>query len=74
MATNIPFDDYLDEPLKDTEFKADVAAESTKLETAVALTNARERARLTQSEWAEHADVLPSTIARVEMGGIPALI
>ncbi|WP_457951923.1 hypothetical protein [Lactiplantibacillus pentosus] len=51
MATNIPFDDYLDEPLKDTEFKADVAAESTKLEIAVALTNARERARLAQSEW-----------------------
>ncbi|WP_225367045.1 transcriptional regulator [Lactiplantibacillus pentosus] len=74
MATNIPFDDYLDEPLKDTEFKADVAAESTKLEIAVALPNACECARLAQSELAERADVLPSTIARIEMGRMPALI
>lgn len=48
MAKDILFDDYLAEQLKDPEFKAGFDAESAKLESAVALMNARERTGLTQ--------------------------
>ncbi|WLV77061.1 helix-turn-helix transcriptional regulator [Lacticaseibacillus parahuelsenbergensis] len=68
MAKNVLFNDYLAEQLKDPEFKAGVDAESAKLESAVALMNARERAGLTQRELANRAHVPQSTIARIEHG------
>ncbi len=43
MAKNIIFDDYLAEQLKDPEFKEGFDAESSKLKSAVALLNERER-------------------------------
>lgn len=68
MAKNILFDDYLAEQLKDPEFKVGFAVESTRLESAVALMNERERAGLTQRELAQRADVTQSTIARIKHG------
>lgn len=38
---NILFEDYLNEPLKDPEFKKEFDTESTKLESAVSLTKIR---------------------------------
>ena len=67
--TTIKFDDHLAEKLKDPHFKAEFEAENTKLQSAVILMNARERAGLTQRELAELAHVPQSTIARIERGG-----
>lgn len=68
MVKNIQFDDYLAEQLKDPAFKAGLEAESAKLESAVALMTARERAGLTQRELAQRANVPQSTITRIEHG------
>lgn len=65
---NIVFDDFLSEKLKDPAFKKGFDAELNNLESAVALTNAREDAGLTQRELAGKADVPQSTIARIESG------
>lgn len=72
--TTIKFDDYLAEKLKDPHFKAEFEAENTKLQSAVILMNARERAGLTQRELAELAHVPQSTIARIERGETQVLI
>lgn len=65
---NIKFDDFLAEKLKNPAFKTGFDAEANKLESAVALMNAREDAGLTQRELAAKADVPQSTIARIESG------
>lgn len=66
--SNIMFDDWLAEKMSDSDFKNAFDAESAKLESAVALTNERELAGLTQRELAEIAKVPQSTVARIERG------
>lgn len=65
---NIKFRDYLNEQLKDPAFRAEFEAESTKLESAIALSQTREQLGLTQRQLAEMSSVPQSTIARIERG------
>ncbi|HFI0039971.1 TPA: multiprotein-bridging factor 1 family protein [Streptococcus suis] len=67
MAT-IKFDDFLQEELKNDEFKARYLAEKAILESALAVYNARQKAGLTQRELADLSHVPQSTIARIERG------
>ncbi|HEM5997272.1 TPA: helix-turn-helix transcriptional regulator [Streptococcus suis] len=67
MAT-IKFDDFLQEELKNDEFKAGYLAEKAILESALAIYNARQKAGLTQRELADLSHVPQSTIARIERG------
>ncbi|OTN83894.1 helix-turn-helix domain-containing protein [Enterococcus faecium] len=67
MAT-IKFDDYLVKRMENPEFKASFEAENAKLNSALALMEAREAAGLTQRELAELASVPQSTVARIERG------
>lgn len=62
------FEDYLNEQLKDPEFKQEFEKETTKLESAIALTKARKDSGLSQRQLAKSADVPQSTIARIERG------
>ncbi|MEY8585109.1 helix-turn-helix domain-containing protein [Ligilactobacillus animalis] len=62
------FKDYLNEQLKDPEFKQEFNSETAKLESAVALTKARKDSGLSQRQLAEVANVPQSTIARIERG------
>ncbi|MGQ5709668.1 helix-turn-helix transcriptional regulator [Lactobacillus sp. LL6] len=62
------FKDYLNEQLKDPEFKQEFENETTKLESAVALTEIRKKSGLSQRQLAETANVPQSTIARIERG------
>lgn len=68
MTKNIVFDDFLSDQLNDPELKEGFDAESAKLESAVALTNERLLAGMTQRELAQKAQVPQSTIARIERG------
>lgn len=65
---NINFKDYLNDQLKDPEFRTEFEAESTKLESAVALTKLRKQNGLSQRELAHISNVPQSTIARIERG------
>lgn len=67
MAT-IKFDDFLQEELKNDEFKAGYLAEKAILESALAVYNARQKAGLSQRELADLSHVPQSTIARIERG------
>ena len=67
MAT-IKFDDFLRNELKHDNFKAGYLAEKAVLESAIAGSNARQNAGLTQRELAELSHVPQSTIARIERG------
>ncbi|HEM6302372.1 TPA: helix-turn-helix transcriptional regulator [Streptococcus suis] len=67
MAT-IKFDDFLQEELKNDEFKAGYLAEKAILESALAIYNALQKAGLTQRELADLSHVPQSTIARIERG------
>ncbi|HIW71310.1 MAG TPA: helix-turn-helix domain-containing protein [Candidatus Levilactobacillus faecigallinarum] len=67
MAT-IKFDDYLNEKLKDTDFRAGYLAESAKLESAVALFKAREAAGITQQALADRAALPVTMVEAVEAG------
>ncbi|HFU3707306.1 TPA: multiprotein-bridging factor 1 family protein [Streptococcus suis] len=67
MAT-IKFGDFLQEELKNDEFKAGYLAEKAILESALAVYNARQKAGLTQRELADLSHVPQSTIARIERG------
>ena len=58
--SNINFKDYLNEQLQDPEFKKEFENETTKLESAIALTKARRDSGLSQRDL--------STIARIESG------
>ena len=64
----IKFDDYLAKRMENPEFKASFEAENAKLNSALALIEARESAGLTQRELAELASVPQSTVARIERG------
>lgn len=66
--TTVKFNDMLKEQMKNQEFKQEFELESSKLESAVALMQAREKAGLTQRGLAEKASVPQSTIARIERG------
>lgn len=66
--SNISFKDYLNDQLKDPEFRTEFETESTKLESAVALTKLRKQNGLSQRELAHISDVPQSTIARIERG------
>lgn len=65
---NILFDDYLNEQLKDSEFKKEFDTESTKLESAISLTKIRKSEGLSQRELSSMSNVPQSTIARIESG------
>lgn len=67
--TNVNFDDYLAERLKDPSFKTAFNIEDAKLASAVTLMKAREKAGLTQRQLATKAAVPQSTVARIERGG-----
>ncbi|MGT2911571.1 helix-turn-helix domain-containing protein [Streptococcus cameli] len=67
MAT-IKFDHFLQEELKNDNFKADFLAEKAILESALAVYNARQKAGLSQRELAELSHDPQSTIARIERG------
>ena len=66
--SNINFKDYLNEQLKDPEFKKEFENETTKLESASALTKVRKESGLSQRDLATVSDVPQSTIARIESG------
>lgn len=48
MTGNVNFKDYLNQQLQDSQFKQEFENETTKLESAVALTHVRKEAGLTQ--------------------------
>ena len=68
MASNVNFKDYLNQQLKDPEFQEEFENETTKLESAIAVTHVRKEAGLTQRELANISKVPQSTIARIETG------
>lgn len=68
MAGNVNFKDYLNQQLQDPQFKQEFENETTKMESAVALTHVRKEAGLTQRELATVSKVPQSTIARIETG------
>lgn len=68
MAGNVNFKDYLYQQLQDPQFKQEFENETTKMESAVALTHVRKEAGLTQRELATVSKVPQSTIARIETG------
>ena len=68
MAGNVNFKDYLNQQLQDPQFKQEFENETTKLESAIAVTHVRKEAGLTQRELANVSKVPQSTIARIEKG------
>ena len=68
MAGNVNFKDYLNQQLPDPQFKQEFENETTKLESAIAVTHVRKEAGLTQRELANVSKVPQSTIARIETG------
>ena len=64
--TTIKFDDFLQDELKQEDFKAGYLSEKSILESAIAVFNARQNAGLTQRELADLSHVPQSTIARIE--------
>ena len=66
--SNVNFQDYLNEQLKDPKFKTEFDTESAKLESAVALAKIRKQKGLSQRELANISNVPQSTIARIERG------
>lgn len=68
MAGNVNFKDYLNQQLRDPQFKQEFENETTKLESAIAVTHVRKEAGLTQRELANVSKVPQSTIARIETG------
>ena len=68
MAGNVNFKDYLNQQLQDPQFKQEFENETTKLESAIAVTHVRKEAGLTQRELANVSKVPQSTIARIETG------
>ena len=68
MTDNVNIKDYLNQQLQDPQFKQEFENETTKLESAIAVTHVRKEAGLTQRELANVSKVPQSTIARIETG------
>ena len=68
MTDNVNFKDYLNQQLQEPQFKQEFENETTKLESAIAVTHVRKEAGLTQRELANVSKVPQSTIARIETG------
>lgn len=66
--SNVQFEDYLNEQLKDPELKKEFDNETTKLESAIALSEVRESEGLSQRELSAISNIPQSTIARIESG------
>ncbi len=66
--TTIKFDDFLENELADNNFKEGFLTEKAILESAIAVSDARQTAGLTQRELASLSHVPQSTIARIERG------
>ena len=62
------FNSMLDEQIDDPEFATVFEAEIERLNAAVAVSRAREEARLTQEQLAERSGVSRVTINRIERG------
>ena len=62
------FNSMLDEQMDDPEFATVFEAEIERLNAAVAISRAREEARLTQEQLAERSGVSRVTINRIERG------
>ena len=62
------FNSLLDEQMDDPEFATVFEAEIERLNAAVAVSRAREEARLTQEQLAERSGVSRVTINRIERG------
>lgn len=65
---NINFEEYLHEQLKDPETKQEFDNETTKLESAIAVSTIRKESGLSQRKLAAISRVPQSTIARIERG------
>ena len=66
--SNIQFEDYLNEQLKDPKLKEEFDNETTKLESAIALSEVRKSEGLSQRELSAISNIPQSTIARIESG------
>lgn len=66
--TNVKFDDFLKQELKDPKFKAAFEEENNKLSSSAAIFLAREDMGWSQAELAERANVPRSTVSRTEKG------
>ena len=66
--SNIQFEDYLNEQLRDPELKEEFDNETTKLESAIALSEVRKSEGLSQRELSAISNIPQSTIARIESG------
>ena len=66
--SNIQFEDYLNEQLKDPELKKEFDNETTKLESAIALSEVLKSEGLSQRELSAISNIPQSTIARIESG------
>ncbi|WP_283601628.1 helix-turn-helix domain-containing protein [Ligilactobacillus aviarius] len=66
--SNIQFEDYLNEQLKDPELKKEFDNETIKLESAIALSEVRKSEGLSQRELSAISNIPQSTIARIESG------
>ena len=66
--SNINFEKYLHEQLKDPETKREFDNETTKLESAIAVSTIRKESGLSQRKLAAISRVPQSTIARIERG------
>lgn len=65
---NIKFDDYLNNELKNNDFKKGYLTEKAILESALTVAHARQSAGLSQRQLAKISHVPQSTIARIECG------
>ena len=65
---NIKFDDFLNNELKNNDFKNGYLTEKAILKSALAIANARQSAWLSQRQLAKISNVPQSTIARIECG------
>ena len=65
---NIKFDDYLNNELKNNDFKNGYLTEKAILESALVIASARQSAGLSQRQLAKISNVPQSTIARIECG------
>lgn len=68
MEHTVDLDDYFTKIVKDSSFRQTYAPEKNKMESALALLEAREEAGLTQAKLAEKSGVPKTTIVRIENG------